>query len=250
MIHSDEHVTLYQGDFRKVLANMPPVNLILTSPPYNIGSKAPKCTGRRALGGFDRKSYQAITSYEDNLPEDVYQSQQTEAMRWMAAHIAPNGTVAYNHKVRHSKCAVINPVKWFPEELTQVEDITWDRGSTHNHSKFFLYPETERIYVFTRKGFEHARFFHNERPGCSDIWRFSRDYTRGLKHDARYPLELARRCIRLWSRPGDTVCDPYSGSGTTMIAAFLEERKFIGAELMPEHFNEAVKRYLSTRATV
>ena len=231
---------LHCGDFRVVLAKMPRVDLILTSPPYNIGSECERRTGPRALGGYDPKSFGAVRSYPDSLPEDEYQASQTRAMKWMANHVKETGNVVYNHKPRHKNRKLIKPESWFPTELTQVDEIVWDRGSTHNHCKTFLYSTTERLYVFSREGCEKQQFFQNE--GLSDVWRFPprRD---GSTHDAQYPLELARRCIRLWSRPGDTVCDPYSGSGTTMIAAALEGRKFIGAELMEGHFEASERRF-------
>jgi DNA modification methylase len=238
--YKSEGHELYCGDFRVVLAKMPRVDLVLTSPPYNIGSECEKKTGLRALGRYDTKSFGAVRSYPDSLPEADYQATQTRAMKWMSDHVKETGNVVYNHKNRHKNRVLIKPESWFPSALTQTGEVVWDRGSTHNHGKTFLYPTTERLFVFSRQGCEKLAFFQNE--GFSDIWRFPP--TRGIgTHDATYPLEMARRCIRLWSRPGDTVCDPYSGSGTTMIAAALEGRKFVGAELMEEHFEASERRF-------
>ena len=46
------------------------LDLIFTSPPYNIGSKSPRIDGQRKKGKYDPKSYGSITGYADNLPED------------------------------------------------------------------------------------------------------------------------------------------------------------------------------------
>jgi DNA modification methylase len=50
-------------------------------------------------------------------------------------------------------------------------------------------------------------------------------------HFATFPEELARRCILLGSKPGDTVCDPFVGSGTTCLVARNHERRSVGIDL-------------------
>lgn len=56
-----------------------------------------------------------------------------------------------------------------------------------------------------------------------------------IKHPATMPFWLARDLIQSWSNPGDTVLDPFFGSGTTGKAAELLGRKWIGIEVNPEY---------------
>jgi site-specific DNA-methyltransferase (adenine-specific) len=56
------------------------------------------------------------------------------------------------------------------------------------------------------------------------------------------PLDLMRAIVRDYSRPGDLVCDPFVGSGTTALACAIEGRRFIGAEEKREHYDIATKR--------
>ena len=49
-------------------------------------------------------------------------------------------------------------------------------------------------------------------------------------HEAKFPLELPRRVIKLLSFEGDTILDPFMGSGTTAVAAIQEDRKYIGID--------------------
>lgn len=56
------------------------------------------------------------------------------------------------------------------------------------------------------------------------------------------PLWLMRALVRDYSRPGDLVCDPCAGGGTTLLAAAIEGRRAIGAEMMREHYDIAQKR--------
>jgi site-specific DNA-methyltransferase (adenine-specific) len=52
-------------------------------------------------------------------------------------------------------------------------------------------------------------------------------------HEAKFPLELPRRLIRLLTDPGDLVLDCFVGSGTSAVAAVSENRRFIGIDIDP-----------------
>ncbi len=72
------------------------------------------------------------------------------------------------------------------------------------------------------------------------IWRLGGSSTR--QHPAPYPLELAQRLVRMFSFVGDTVLDPFMGTGTTNLAAGLWGRNSIGIELEPEYYSLALGR--------
>ncbi|QBZ81496.1 DNA adenine methyltransferase domain containing protein [Pandoravirus celtis] len=69
--------------------------------------------------------------------------------------------------------------------------------------------------------------------------------TRSKDHPAPFPRELAARLVRMFSFDGDTVVDPFAGSGTTLIAALDARRHAIGAEIDPTYFALAKKRVSS-----
>ena len=53
-----------------------------------------------------------------------------------------------------------------------------------------------------------------------------------------------RQIIRIHTNTNDTILDPFMGSGTTGVAALLENRKFVGIEVNPEYFDIAVRRII------
>ena len=69
-------------------------------------------------------------------------------------------------------------------------------------------------------------------------------------HPAPYPLELAERLVRMFSFVGDTVLDPFMGTGTTTLAALRWGRHSIGVELDPEYYEFARKRVQAEQATL
>lgn len=62
-------------------------------------------------------------------------------------------------------------------------------------------------------------------------------------HPAVFPVAIARDHIRSWSNEGDTVLDPFLGSGTTRIAAYDLNRQFIGFEISEEYFRLQEERF-------
>jgi DNA modification methylase len=233
-------VNLYLGDYRQKLDHVR-ADLIFTSPPYNIGSKQPANTGKRKHGGYDQKSFRAIREYPDSLPEAEYQDSQEQFMLWAADHLAPNGVLVYNHKPRRNG-RMIHPAEWFcrpavMQRLRLMEEVIWDRGSTHNHCKQMLYPITERLYVFRRIDDRYPLI--NSR-GLTDVWRIPP--ARKTGHNAPFPSKLAERVIETFSKKSHLVCDPYSGSGTTATAARKLGRRFEGSEILPKYHRLALEK--------
>jgi DNA modification methylase len=68
-----------------------------------------------------------------------------------------------------------------------------------------------------------------------NCWTLGPDINGINGHPATFPRELARRCILLGSRPGDTILDPFGGSGTTAAVAQELERYAISIELNPKY---------------
>jgi len=72
------------------------------------------------------------------------------------------------------------------------------------------------------------------------FWNISGASTR--EHPAPFPLELAYRLVRMYSFVGDTVVDPFAGTGTTMLAAMKCARNSIGIEIEPKYARMAAQR--------
>lgn len=76
----------------------------------------------------------------------------------------------------------------------------------------------------------------------SGVWSFSGESKKRVGHPAHFPVELPHRCIKLFSFVKDTVLNPFLGSGTTLIASCLNNRKGIGVEIDKEYCDLAIKR--------
>ncbi|MCC7236809.1 MAG: site-specific DNA-methyltransferase [Bryobacterales bacterium] len=88
----------------------------------------------------------------------------------------------------------------------------------------------------------HKKWFQQIWPGVTGA------STR--EHPAPFPVELAERLIRMFSFVGDTVLDPFLGSGTTSVAAAKWGRNSIGFEVDPHYFGQAHKRICNETASL
>ena len=79
--------------------------------------------------------------------------------------------------------------------------------------------------------------------GCRfNVWEISEEKSNKTGHPAVFPRALAKDHILSWSNKGDTVLDPFSGSGTTAIEAINNGREFIGFEISKEYYDKSLQR--------
>lgn len=82
----------------------------------------------------------------------------------------------------------------------------------------------------------------------TNIWRIQPQQK--SVHPAPFPEKLAHDHIISWSNPGDTVLDPFMGSGTTGVACVKTKRDFIGIELDDVYFKIAEKRIMEAESPI
>jgi DNA modification methylase len=178
------------------------------------------------------------------LPEEKYQEEQIKILTSAAKKLKNDGVLIYNHKPRRRNGEMIHPMIWLSkvDGLTLMEEIIWDRGSTHNHSDKLFWPHTERLYVFRRTDGTYRLKNNDSLKFRSDVWRIPLTTRPSLGHAAPFPTPLAEAVLQAFARKGDLVCDPYSGSGTTAVAAALRGCDFIGSEIDNAYHRASVKR--------
>ncbi|MCZ2127987.1 MAG: site-specific DNA-methyltransferase [Anaerolineales bacterium] len=80
------------------------------------------------------------------------------------------------------------------------------------------------------------------------VWTFNGESKKRIGHPAPFPLELPKRCVKMFSYVGDTILDPFSGSGTTVIAAVQNKRKGVGIEVDENYCELSRKRIINLTA--
>lgn len=123
-----------------------------------------------------------------------------------------------------------------------IKDPAWANSRWHSLS-YRAVDEFEYIFIFWKPGItrvDRTRLGRQEWSewGSRGVWSFPSVRVNG-DHEAKFPLELPTRLIRLLTDPGELVLDPFMGSGTTGVAATNLQRDFIGLELLPEYVNLA-----------
>jgi site-specific DNA-methyltransferase (adenine-specific) len=125
-----------------------------------------------------------------------------------------------------------------------VKDATWENSKWHTLS-YRSVDEFEYLFFFWKPGItvvDRNKLTPKEWGdwGSRGVWNI-RSVRANNDHEAKFPIQLPQRTIKLLTAPDDIVIDCFMGSGTTAIAALREGRKFIGIELERKYVNLARK---------
>jgi modification methylase len=203
------------------------LDLVITSPPYNL--KNSTGNGMKDGRGGKWKNAALVNGYSnhnDNMPHEEYVQWQRNCLSEMFRLIKNDGAIFYNHKWRVQAGLLQDRqdiVSGFP--VRQI--IIWRRKGGINFNPGYFLPTYEVIYLIAKPKFKLAP----KANAYGDIWEFTQEMNN--IHPAPFPVALIYRIIS--STLAQLVLDPFSGSGTTAVAATLLGRNYIGIELSLEY---------------
>jgi site-specific DNA-methyltransferase (adenine-specific) len=247
---------LWHGDCRRILPTLPAasVDVVVTSPPYNLDL--------------------AYSQYDDALAEPAYLDVLTGVATEVRRVMKPDASFFLNISGSNSR-------PWLPFELivrlrplfVLQNHITWIKSiATGNDSvghfkplagRRFLNHNHEHIFHLTLRGdvqldrlaigvpFKDksniARRGHAQDSRCrGNTWfipyRTVQSRSEKYNHPGTFPVDLPRWCIRLHGRPHAVVLDPFAGTGTTLVAAMLENAVGMGIELDANYIATIIDR--------
>ncbi len=221
------------------------VDLIVTSPPYNVDIKY--------------NSHDDKISYEDYL--EFSRKWMTRCFEWLKK----DGRFCLNIPLDKNK----NGQQSVGADITTIarkigfkyhSTIVWNEGNISRRTAWgswmrasapFVIAPVELIVVLYKENWKKTSGskisdisrddFMNWTNG---LWTFQGESKKRTGHPAPFPIELPHRCIKLFSFVDDLVLDPFLGSGTTLVAAVLDKRKGIGIDVDLEYCKLAKKRLI------
>lgn len=225
-------INLYNDDCLKILQNLNKnsIDLIITSPPYNLGNK--HHTGNKYH-----------SSYDDKMPENEYQIWQINVLNECFRVLKDNGSMIYNHKNRISKGVQISPYEWILKTKFIVkQEIVWINRS-QNFDKIRLYPFTERVYWLAKN--PKTKLINTLNKYDVFDWNEWKPVGTKGKHTRAFPEKMVEDFLSLFPS-ANIILDCFMGSGTTGIVCKNTNRKFIGIEKDKTYFEIAKKRIANT----
>lgn len=244
----DGSVQLYLGDCLEVISELRSrtVDICITSPPYNLGGepwphlgnwkpehgdsggRSKWKNGSHACGGVK------YGLHDDSMPWEEYVGWQQAVIDCMWDILPGDGAIFYNHKPRVIGAKLWLPMELLPPSVILRQIVIWARPGGINYNPTAFVPTHEYILVLARDLF---RLKSKAVSGMGDVWRMAPDDN---PHPAPFPVELPLRVIE--SVKGETILDPFMGSGTTGVACVRTGRRFVGIEIDERYFSIAVQR--------
>jgi site-specific DNA-methyltransferase (adenine-specific) len=225
------------------------IDLIVTSPPYNVD--------------MQYNSHDDKTPYADYL--EFSKAWLTRCFEWLK----PDGRMCLNVPLDKNKGGQQSVGADFTTLAKVVgyqyhSTIIWNEGNISRRTAWgswlsasapYVIAPVELIIVLYKtdwkktSGSKVSDVTRNEFMNWTNgLWTFNGESAKRIGHPAPFPVELPYRCIKLFSYVGDTVLDPFAGSGTTLVTCLNTNRKGVGIELDKDYCALASKRVKSVMA--
>lgn len=219
------------------------VDLIVTSPPYNIDI--------HYNSHSDNLSYEKYLEFSEKWIKKCYELAKDDGR--FCLNIPLDKNKGGQQSVGADLTRIAKKIGW-----KYHSTIIWNEGNISRRTAWGSYMSASAPYVIapveiilvlykkdwkkisgSRKSDITKEEFIQWTNG---VWSFSGESKKRIGHPAPFPIELPKRCIKLFSYVGDAVLDPFLGSGTTLIACHLYDRKGIGIDIDRKYCNLAIKR--------
>jgi len=264
VIFENDNVMLIKGDCFDVMKRMADagkqVDNIICSPPYNSNRKAGK-SGTNQNRQCDTYHYIRYDVHVDNMTTEEYKTWSINLFKLFDKILKPNGVILYNLSFgSESPSDDVIAIAGICEEtcFEKVDRIVWKKPTAFpiSSSPNKLTRICEDIYVMTRKT-ERLTFKSNkkvtslrEKTG-QKAYETLYNFIEAKNNDgscpynkATYSTELCTKLMDIYVQEDSIVLDPFSGSGTTIVACLNKGLKGLGIELSENQCNFAKDRIL------
>ena len=218
------------------------IDLIVTSPPYNVGMSY-SATG-------DALTYEAYLQFTETWLRNCFLWAQDTGRICVNVPLDKNkfGKNSVGADITHIAKQVgwcyQSTIVWNEQNISKR--TAW--GSWLSASAPYVIAPVELIIVLYKKAWKKAYRGESDitkeefMQWTNGVWTFNGESAKRVQHPAPFPRELPKRCIKLFSFVGDTVLDPFAGSGTTLIEAIHHSRYAYGLEIDPAYIDLAKAR--------
>ena len=252
IVYLDDLVTIFHADSTHLaVLDDDSVDLVVTSPPYNL---------EIAYDGYaDTEPYEGYLAWVADWATALRRVCRTTGR--LCVNIPLDSNKGGKRAVYADYVRVLVAVGWKYQTTIVWNEQNISRrtawGSWLSPSAPFITAPVEMVGVFYKDSWKRPRgakqtdLVRDEFLAWTlGVWQFPGENPKKVGHPAPFPLELPRRLIKLYSYIGDTVLDPFLGSGTTAVAAKLLGRRAIGIDRSAEYCAIAGERVRKARAGI
>ncbi len=260
--------TLYKGDTLQLLKKFPEnyVDMVFADPPYFLSSGTFTCQSGKMVS-VKKGDWDLSNGVEENFKFHL------EWIKAVKRILKPNGTIWISgtyHSIYQCGFAlqlagyhILNDIAWFKPNASpnlscryftaSHETLIWARKEKKSKHVFNYktmvnwnnnYKKEIKCKYCGRKG--KYEVFHEKGKQMRSVWAINTPQKiekKFGKHPTQKPEELLKRIVLASTNKGDLILDPFTGSSTTGLIAYLYGRKFIGIDIEEEYLNLSIKRF-------
>lgn len=253
LYHQTDSSTLYLDDAVKRMNKLEEssIDMIFADPPYYLSNNGITVKSGKMV---------SVNKAEWDVSKGIIEDFKFHK-KWIKAAqrvLKPNGTLWISgtnhsiylcgHALQESHFKILNDIAWF--KPNGAPNISCRYFTASHETLLWAAKDIKSKHTFNYEAMKYNKWendvFKKEEKQMRSVWCIPTPgpgEKKNGKHPTQKPLALLERIILASTNVGDTILDPFNGSGTTGVAALRLDRKYIGIDNQQEYLETSIKRF-------
>lgn len=243
IVYNNELTSLVQGNSLEVLKEFESesIDSVITDPPFFLSNDGITCQNGRMVsvnkGDWDKEKDMSMDEFNKAFLKEIKRILKPDGTLWVFGTMHNIYNIGYN--LQNLEFKILN-------------NIIWQKSNPAPNLSCRMFTHSTETIIWAKKDKKSKHYFNydlmkeiNGGKQMKDVWTTSttskKEKAHG-KHPTQKPLEIMDRIILASTKENDLILDCFSGSGSTLVSAYKNNRRSIGIELEDEYIELAKQR--------